>query len=720
MSTSNQLLDDLPPHYTDFSQLPPTFRVGSENVSPLVTITEAQAHLRLLAAFAKLKKDVRDAHIPSKGSSEDQDRLYPQDPDRAWVVFVNRAVFRFDKFMSGKWTADFPQWSEEAIPPLDVVMVWHTYLLNPLVYYEDSARRTTPFARRLAAMESMPLTLIASLVDPTTLDPVLPSSQREAFFETTAELPFMYNIKTTFDDVLTLTCPCCNTVNPTVLWITPTGETPGKGHGFAEPEFQHECDWCKRKFTRSMMGVRKFCEEFTRRRAQRKVFFAETLLQPLTGKPDEMLGEMLMLRMVRRINAVNKLKGPCPQDEITQQSINLAKSLDWSSTELLVQIHQGLRPRQTYRVYEEPLPRVKRLVTAYSLPGYASLDLVSAVLRQESFITKLQELGWLEVDRFKTAAEQTTLLRAIARYHAFLDLMASKSDTFSLLVPTLDIDLAWHTHQLSATAYRADTLRLVKRIPNHDDAIESNNLHAAYDNTAAAWKARFGVAYSVCGCMPDLPTASKTKATQADSKSSGGQIEKPSKSGILKLFKSKGKAVATASSPRTSTVSNGSTLNPDLAKDLVSLDMDQADSSHPSEHNLRLLAPDGIRIDRDLVSRELASKERMALIKKDLERAESRVSNEIVTKEEKESVDDWRKLQAERKELSTEHKEAFTIRQGANGAYFPYWGVSVEPSPGFFGAMKYKDVPGGCASGCAACGSAEGRFIASCGAIGGG
>ena len=130
MSTSNQFQDDLPPHYADFpAQLPPTFRVGYEHVLPLVTITETQAHLRLLAAFAKLKKEVRDAHTPTKGSSIEENVIYPRDPDRAWVIFVNRAVYRFDKFMSGKWSTDFPQWSEEVILPLDVVMVWHTYLL---------------------------------------------------------------------------------------------------------------------------------------------------------------------------------------------------------------------------------------------------------------------------------------------------------------------------------------------------------------------------------------------------------------------------------------------------------------------------------------------------------------------------------------------------------------------------------------------------------------
>jgi hypothetical protein len=45
---------------------------------------------------------------------------------------------------------------------------------------------------------------------------------------------------------------------------------------------------------------------------------------------------------------------------------------------------------------------------------------------------------------------------------SFLDLMASSPESF--FVPTLDIDLAWHTHQLKSTgAYNRDCLLYVKR-----------------------------------------------------------------------------------------------------------------------------------------------------------------------------------------------------------------------------------------------------------------
>lgn len=74
----------------------------------------------------------------------------------------------------------------------------------------------------------------------------------------------------------------------------------------------------------------------------------------------------------------------------------------------------------------------------------------------------------------------TYLKHALARYHAyvmiflnreflteprgefsFLDLMATHPGT--MLVPTLDIDLVWHTHQLTYANYQGDCVNYVGR-----------------------------------------------------------------------------------------------------------------------------------------------------------------------------------------------------------------------------------------------------------------
>jgi hypothetical protein len=99
------------------------------------------------------------------------------------------------------------------------------------------------------------------------------------------------------------------------------------------------------------------------------------------------------------------------------------------------------------------------------------------VLRQGSFVKKMHGLLWTQPDFFESQEDEVALQHAIARYHAFacffflwtiisclfrfLDLMTSSPVSF--FVPTLDIDLAWHTHQLMAVKYNKDCRDYVGR-----------------------------------------------------------------------------------------------------------------------------------------------------------------------------------------------------------------------------------------------------------------
>jgi len=108
-----------PPAYSEYpTELPETFPIGRHQVQPLVNVTELQAHLRLLGAIYKLKLDVQ----ARQGGN-------PEKAELAWMVYVNRAVRRFYKWASSSWTLEYPGLSEEVMPPLDVIMVWHSYLL---------------------------------------------------------------------------------------------------------------------------------------------------------------------------------------------------------------------------------------------------------------------------------------------------------------------------------------------------------------------------------------------------------------------------------------------------------------------------------------------------------------------------------------------------------------------------------------------------------------
>ena len=102
---------------------------------------------------------------------------------------------------------------------------------------------------------------------------------------------------------------------------------------------------------------------------------------------------------------------------------------------------------------------------------------VQQVLRQGSFVEKMYDLGWTRPGYFDGQEDELALHHALARYHAyvlvvlavflclrdnsFLDLTSSSPASF--FVPTLDIDLVWHTHQLMPEKYSSDCEEYLKR-----------------------------------------------------------------------------------------------------------------------------------------------------------------------------------------------------------------------------------------------------------------
>lgn len=100
--------DAAPPPYS--ARLPASFRVGHSRTEPVVIVEELQAHLHLLGEFHHLRTSVMDA-------------CDPQDRCATWSSFLVRSVERF-----GMWL-DTASTDNGAFPPLDVLMVWHAYLL---------------------------------------------------------------------------------------------------------------------------------------------------------------------------------------------------------------------------------------------------------------------------------------------------------------------------------------------------------------------------------------------------------------------------------------------------------------------------------------------------------------------------------------------------------------------------------------------------------------
>ncbi|KAG8820781.1 hypothetical protein FRC17_010054 [Serendipita sp. 399] len=684
------------------TQLPSHFPIGSTLATPLVDLTELKAHLRLLGAINKLKENVQSQ----------KNGIAATNKNLGWVVFVNRAVYRFFAWTSAAWDKVPPSiLTEEYIPPLDVIMVWHTYLLNPRAFYEDS--RPAHLLTGITGFRDFPLKLLSSLINPRTLDPVPPTKERKAYFELNSKHTYDMLLVTDMSDVLTLACPFCTRSNEHVRWIT------NDDKGFAQTQFVHTCVQCRRDFTKSNIGVRRFCEEVTKRRppsghAKRlavvsddRVFISETLLRPTTGIIDETASHIATANMLKWLDVSLLILRPIPVGSTAQEEVTkLATALNYDHLQLSDALHRGFRP-YVLPDRQNPVPKLQRIAVAYSHAGLASLDLVGAVLRQGSFIEKMVGLDWTRPGRFVLAGDAAPLVRSIARYHAFLDLMASNPALF--LVPTLDIDLAWHTHQLKSPNYRADTLCYLERTPNHDDSIESSGITSGYDITAEAWKARFGVPYSVCGCVPDRTLSQSTlgkvlsrigsiKSSRAVKRASRFLSPSPSPPASPPLLRPQSPIPSPHSpipSPPPFPAAAATVVIDNIRPDLVSTEEEDADASHPSEHSMHFGGhpPGDSAVLAQVVRREQAIVKSVASARKAAEK------------------DLWRGLQAERHERRKwkGHKEAFTDPHSpaGYGTYYAYWGVSSEIPIGFYGGFRIGDV-GGCGSGCGTGGCSSG------------
>lgn len=119
--------------------------------------------------------------------------------------------------------------------------------------------------------------------------------------------------------------------------------------------------------------------------------------------------------------------------------------------------------------------------------------LVDNVERQRVFVDKMNEHLWI-----RSPALQGTMQRAVERYENYLELF--KLYPGKMLVPTLDIDLVWHTSQLSPAAYKASMEVRSGRFINHDDKIGKSKLAVGNDETQTLYRTRFGLDYSVCLC----------------------------------------------------------------------------------------------------------------------------------------------------------------------------------------------------------------------------
>lgn len=371
-------------------------------------------------------------------------------------------------------------------------MVWHAHMLNPRAFLEDSIRH----AKMNLWTTGFPWEIINACIDDRTLDYNPSDFTKELFEQLTGfrwdnlhDSPYHW-----------LSCPAC-TRPMSVPWTAPAGDTLDTSHGFADRNFRSSCPGCGTTINHERLQVARFKDDIAELRT-RNMPMPGTLFSK-RGIPEG------SYHAPRRYTFPNRFL-------LVPHTLSLSdEALDGSQTVNDLDQQLGVWVRDTKKIYwrakhlgwrwsiprHEEMMAVHRMMSRYrdnSSPF--ALDLVGAVLRQGAFVQKMDDIDWLH-----SPTVMQTMAQLIEKYTVFMSIMASYR--LGTAVPTLDVDLAWHTHQLSPSRYysycvHATGLRSSKpTFIDHNDNLSESDLVYGFEWTCLMYETLTkGRPYAECTC----------------------------------------------------------------------------------------------------------------------------------------------------------------------------------------------------------------------------
>ncbi|KAK2775485.1 hypothetical protein FQN53_003115 [Emmonsiellopsis sp. PD_33] len=496
-----------------------------------VTTDECIVHLKLLAAIA----DLRDSISTTDGLFNLHDRdfhFFPTEEERLkaatltrekrWAIYVGRAVDRFTTWhgrcvqtdgvgshygaltvsdivlpgvlRSAPDRANTIVWTADTLPPLDVLMVWHAYMLNPRDFLEDCLR----MGKMSFWASGMPWEAVNFCINDRTLDYTPPPAAAEYFQRSTGlHWENMHDSPMKF-----LPCPNCP-AQVVVPWADEDTTVGTLSHpfedctSFGDKNFRASCAKCGQTVTHDKLRVAKFRNDVLRLLSNGTPM-PGTILN-INGMPEsrgsEAYGFLFPNGLITRALS-SEILGVL--DFAQNPSASIAGVRDFLQNKLqnFAKVYHGLKPSELAIPKREERLAIRKMMSRYwdnSSPF--ALDLVGAVIRQGTFIQKMDNIDWIH-----SPALESTMNRLLAKYAVFFNIICANPGRMA--VPTLDVDLAWHTHQLSPRFYFFySTHHAVGRFIDHDDKVAEAKLSDAFEWTSKQYqRLTHGKIYSECNC----------------------------------------------------------------------------------------------------------------------------------------------------------------------------------------------------------------------------
>lgn len=372
-------------------------------------------------------------------------------------------------------------------------MVWHSYMLNPRCFFEDCIR----YGKMDFWVTGLPWNMINSCIDNSSFD-YTPSNEAMRTFENVTGLAW--------DNLhdgpsKAIACPKCQ-YKVDCPWTTPTsyststGELVANGNGYADQSLYASCLSCGHVVTHDLLRIQKF-------RRDVQLLLKDDRPMPGTILSIEGLPQKPAKRTRHEVFFPNRLISAGLKTELLELS-DTRYGASVKTEEIRRVIEDGIRNHSLIRKANDTLMssvllRAEKIAIRRMLAHYwdnssiFGLDLVGAVIRQGSFVEKMHSIDWIH-----SPALAKTMQRLILKYDRYFSILAGNPG--KVAVPTLDVDLAWHTHQLSPPQYYDFSVRTTNVFIDHDDKIDENKLSDAFEWTSKTYQKMFDDVYSECTC----------------------------------------------------------------------------------------------------------------------------------------------------------------------------------------------------------------------------
>jgi len=273
------------------------------------------------------------------------------------------------------------------------------------------------------------------------------------------------------------------------------------GTGYGDRDLSYMCFKCGREINQDLLRVAKFKKE-VENLIMRDWPLGGTILSTTTGAPDGPIASDVpthfntfpnRLISIALRSKVLELTDPHSYGKPTMSDVRdlIENSIRDRNTVKKVNSKSALESGVLRR--QERLAIRKMMSRYWENSSIFALELGGAVIRQSVFVDKMYKLDWLH-----SPAAKETMKRLLVKYQRFIQIMAQYP--LHVCVPTLDVDLGWHTHQLSPRSYYDYTVSKCKKFIDHDDKMDEDALNSGFEWTSKTYQKLFQDVYSECTC----------------------------------------------------------------------------------------------------------------------------------------------------------------------------------------------------------------------------